>query len=162
ALNRDLELVLSHGAADVPAPDGANDLQLLLQQTVEHLRATTGALLVPEKNLTLLRSRAGSAPDARFMTRAHRKLLHLAQSQREPLIVNDVDVSIADTYPYRVLVCALRSRAGRCLGMLALLRDESGEHFSERDAHLAHIIARKALEIVESSYDGLSGLYTRS
>jgi diguanylate cyclase (GGDEF)-like protein len=161
ALNRDLELVLSHGAADAPAPDGANDLQLLLQQTIEHLRATTGALLVPEKNLTLLRSRGDGAADARFMMKSHRKLMSLAQAQTEPLIVNDVEVASADTYPYRVLACALRSRSGRCLGMLALLRDESGEHFSQRDAHLAHIIARKALDIVESSYDALSGLYTR-
>jgi diguanylate cyclase (GGDEF)-like protein len=160
-LNRDLELLLSHGGADASVPDGANDLQLLLQQTIEHLRATTGALLVPEKNLTLLRSGSDAVPDARFMTRAHRKLLARAQAQPEPLIVNDVDVSIADTYPYRVLACALRSRAGRCIGMLALLRDEMSEHFSLRDAHIAHIIARKALDIVESSYDALSGLYTR-
>ena len=161
ALNRDLELVLSHGAADAPAPDGANDLQLLLQQTIEHLRAATGALLVPEKNLTLLRSIGDGAPDARFMMKSHRKLLALAQAQTEPLMINDIEVANADTYPYRVLACALRSRAGRCIGMLALLRDESGEHFSQRDAHIAHIIARKALDIVESSYDALSGLYTR-
>jgi diguanylate cyclase (GGDEF)-like protein len=161
ALNRDLELVLSHGAADAPVPDGANDLQLLLQQTIEHLRATTGALLVPEKNLTLLRSTGDGAPDARFMMKAHRKLMTLAQAHSGPLIVNDIDVSAADTYPYRVLACALRSRAGRGIGMLALLRDESQEHFSQRDAHIAHIIARKALDIVESSYDALSGLYTR-
>ena len=161
ALNRDLELVLSHGAADAPTPDGANDLQLLLQQTIEHLRATTGALLVPEKNLTLLRSAGDGTPDARFMMKAHRKLMTLAHAQTGPLIVNDIEVSLADTYPYRVLACALRSRAGRCIGMLALLRDESLEHFSQRDAHLAHIIARKALDIVESSYDALSGLYTR-
>ena len=161
ALNRDLELVLSHGAADAPVPDGANDLQLLLQQTIEHLRANTGALLVPEKNLTLLRSTGDSTPDARFMMKAHRKLMTLAQAQSAPLIVNDIDVSRTETYPYRVLACALRSRAGRGIGMLALLRDESQEPFSQRDAHFAHIIARKALEIVESSYDALSGLYTR-
>src|SRR5215472_3950857 len=126
ALNRDLELVLSHGAADSPVPDGANDLQLLLQQTIEHLRAVTGALLVPEKNLTLLRANGESPPDARFMTRSHRKLLALAQAQPGPLIVNEVDAALADTYPYRVLACALRSRAGRCIGMLTLLRESSG------------------------------------
>jgi diguanylate cyclase (GGDEF)-like protein len=161
ALNRDLALVLSQGAADASTPDGANDLQLLLEQTIEHLGAITGALLVPEKNLTLLRSRGEAAPDARFMTKSHRKLFQLAQAQSGPLIINDVDVAHADTYPYRVLACALRSRAGRCIGMLALLRDEAGERFSQRDAHIAHIISRKALDIVESSYDALSGLYTR-
>ena len=160
-LNRDLELLLSHGASDHGSPDGANDLQMLLKQTIEHLRSGTGALLVPEKNLTLLRSASDGAPDARFMMKAHRKLLTQAQAQREPLIVNDIDASIVDTYPYRVLCCALRTRAGRCIGMLALLRDENGEHFSERDAHIGQILARKALDIIESSYDSLSGLYTR-
>jgi len=161
ALNRDLELLLSHGALDQPNTEGANDLQLLLQQTMEHLRAGTGALLVPEKNLTLLRSAGDSATDARFMMKAHRKLMTLAQAQAGPLMVNDVDVAATDTYPYRVLCCALRTRAGRCIGMLALLREEAHERFSERDAHLVQILARKALDIVESSYDSLSGLYTR-
>jgi diguanylate cyclase (GGDEF)-like protein len=162
-LNRDLGLLLTHGASEQSgaAADGAGDLQLLLQQTVEHLRALSGALLVPEKNLTLLRSAGSAAADARFLTRAHRKLLTLAQGRREPLIINEVSVAAADTYPYRVLCCALRSRAGRCLGVLALLRDESAEHFTERDAHIAQILARKSLDIIESSYDALSGLYTR-
>jgi diguanylate cyclase (GGDEF)-like protein len=160
-LNRDLELLLSHGASDQGTPDGANDLQMLLKQTIEHLRAGTGALLVPEKNLTLLRSAGDVAPDARFMMKAHRRLLSQAQAQREPLIVNNIDVAITDTYPYRVLCCALRTRAGRCIGMLTLLRDETSEHFSERDAHIGQILARKALDIIESSYDSLSGLYTR-
>ena len=160
-LNRDLELLLSHGGADQGTPDGANDLQMLLKQTIEHLRAGTGALLVPEKNLTLLRTAGNGAPDARFMMKAHRRLLTQAQAQRVPLIVNDIDVSNPEGYPYRVLCCALRTRAGRCIGMLALLRDEAGEHFSERDAHIGQILARKALDIIESSYDSLSGLYTR-
>jgi diguanylate cyclase (GGDEF)-like protein len=160
-LNRDLDLLLSHGAQDQSAPDGANDLQQLLQQTVEHLRAATGALLVPEKNLTLLRSGSEGPPDARFMTKTYRRLLTAAQAQREPLIVNEISASVPDTYPYRVLCCALRTRAGRSVGMLTLLRDETAEHFSERDAHIAQILARRVLDIVESSYDALSGLYTR-
>jgi diguanylate cyclase (GGDEF)-like protein len=159
-LNRDLELLLAHGA-DEPQADGATDLQQLLQQTVEHLRAATGALLVPEKNLTLLRSGGDAAPDARFLTRSQRRLTTLAQAQREPLIINEVALTAPDTYPYRVLCCALRSRAGRCLGTLTLLRAESGDPFTERDAHIAQILARKAIDIVESSYDALSGLYTR-
>jgi diguanylate cyclase (GGDEF)-like protein len=162
-LNRDLGLLLAHGASEqtAGAADGAGDLRQLLQQTVEHLRAVTGALLVPEKNLTLLRSTGSGPPDARFLTRAHRKLLSLVQGRREPLIINEVGVAAPDTYPYRVLCCALRSRAGRCLGVLALLRDESSDNFTERDAHIAQILARKSLDIIESSYDALSGLYTR-
>ena len=61
-----------------------------------------------------------------------------------------------------MLCCSLRSRAGRSIGVLALLREASAEAFSERDAHIAEILARKAIGVIESSYDALSGLYTRA
>ena len=64
--------------------------------------------------------------------------------------------------PYRVLCCSLRSRAGRSIGVLALLREASADAFSERDAHIAEILARKAIGVIETSYDALSGLYTRA
>ena len=46
-----------------------------------------------------------------------------------------------------MLACALRSRAGRCIGMLALLREPTAEAFSQRDAHIAEILARKAIGV---------------
>ncbi len=45
--------------------------------------------------------------------------------------------------------------------MLALFREELGEDFVDRDARLSDILARKAVGIIESSYDALSGLFTR-
>lgn len=163
-LDKDLNLLLAQGAAEPAASgaDGANELQQLLQQTIEHLHASTGALLVPEKNVTLVRS-GGGAPDTQFLMRAHRKLLQLAQSQREPVVVNETQsIAAPEAFPYRVLCCALRSRSGRSIGVLALLRAPAAEEFSERDAHIAEILARKAIGVIESSYDALSGLYTRA
>src|SRR4029077_2226692 len=143
--------------------DGASELQELLQQTIEHLHAYTGALLVPEKNVTLVRSGGPAAPDTQFLMRAHRKLLALSQAQRGPLTLNDtVSPATPEAFAYRVLCCALRSRAGRAIGVLALLREPSADPFSERDAHIAEILARKAIGVIESSYDPLTGLYTRS
>src|SRR5204862_388053 len=66
-----------------------------------------------------------------------------------------------EAFPYRVLCCALRSRAGRFIGLLVLLREAGAEPFTLRDAHIAEILGRKALGVIESSYDALSGLYTR-
>jgi diguanylate cyclase (GGDEF)-like protein len=163
-LDKDLNLLLAHGTAEqFPAgADGANELQQLLQQTVEHLLARTGALLVPEKSVMLVRSAAGMPPDTQFLMRAHRSLLNLAQGQREPLILNEtLSPESRDSFPYRVLCCPLRSRAGRSIGILALLRDTAAEAFSPRDAHIAEILARKAIGVIESNYDALSGLYTR-
>jgi diguanylate cyclase (GGDEF)-like protein len=164
-LDKDLHLLLSQGGAQAAAhtPDGANELQHLLQQTIEHLKACTGALLVPEKSVTLVRSgNALTPPDTQFLMRAHRRLLALAQSQREPVVSNDTQSpENPDGFHYRVLCCALHSRAGRSIGVLVLLREPTAEAFSQRDAHIAEILARKAIGVIESSYDPLSGLYTR-
>ena len=163
-LDKDLNLLLSQGSAD-PIPGAAEDggeLKVLLQQTVEHLRAHTGALHVPERNVTLARSGSAAPPDSQFLMRAHRRLLTLAQSQRGPVISNETrSPENPDAMPYRVLCCALRSRAGRFIGVLVLLREAGAEPFTQRDAHIAEILARKALGVIESSYDPLSGLYTR-
>ncbi len=165
ALERDLNLLLARGASEPAAetPDGANDLPLLLQQTIEHLRACTGAMLVPEKNVLLVRAGGRSAPDSKFLMSSHKRLLAMAQQNAEPLICNDTfSPAFPDAFPYRVLCCSLRSRAGRSMGVLALLREEAAEPFSDRDAHVVEILARKAIAVIESNYDSLSGLYTRA
>src|SRR5215472_3180951 len=47
-LDKDLNLLLTQDHAGLPTAEaGAGDLQQLLQQIIEHLRASTGALLVP-------------------------------------------------------------------------------------------------------------------
>jgi len=163
-LDKDLNLLIAHGGDEQPAAgaDGANELQPLLQQTIEHLRARMGALLIPEKSVMLVRSAAGTPPDTQFLMRAHRRLLALAQSQREPLILNEtLSAAVPDSFPYRVLCCPLHSRAGRSMGVLALMRDAGADPYSERDAHMAQILARKAIGVIESNYDALSGLFTR-
>ncbi|MBV9620294.1 MAG: EAL domain-containing protein [Gammaproteobacteria bacterium] len=164
-LDKDLTLLLAQGVAEPPAgsADGAHELQMLLQQTIEHLRAATGALLVPEKNVTLVRAAPGRTPDTNFLMRAHRRLLVQSQAQSELIVLNETQSAAApDAFPYRVLCGALRSRAGRHLGLLTLVREASAEPFTERDAHIAAILARKAIGVIESAYDALSGLYTRA
>lgn len=164
-LDKDLSLLLAQGVAEPPpgSADGAHELQMLLQQTIEHLRAVTGALLVPEKNVTLVRAAAGRSPDTNFLMRAHRRLLAQTHAQSEFLVLNETQSAAApEAFPYRVLCGALRSRTGRQLGLLTLVREPSAEPFSERDAHIAAILARKAIGVIESAYDALSGLYTRA
>ena len=164
-LDRGMNLLLAYGGAEQSAAtaDGANELQALLQQTIEHLRARTGALLVPERNVTLVRAGEHAPADTQFLMRAHRRLLSMAQAQREPVMVNEtLSAATPDALPHRVLCCSLRSRAGRFIGVLALLREASADAFTERDAHIAEILARKAIGVIESSYDALSGLYTRA
>src|SRR3984885_14152654 len=163
-LDKNLNLLLAQGGGDQHSgPEGLNELQQLLQQTIELLGACTGALLVPEKNVTLVRAPGGAAPDTQFLMRAHRRLLAMVQTQREPLILNDTQsAAFPDAFSYRTLCCSLRSRAGRSIGVLALMREPGAEPFTSRDASIAEILARKAIGGIENSYDTLSGLYTRA
>jgi diguanylate cyclase (GGDEF)-like protein len=162
-LDKDLNLLLTQDSAGLPTAEaGAGDLQQLLQQTIEHLRASTGALLVPEKNVMLVRSADARPPDTQFWMRAHRRLVSLAQAQREPLLLNETQsIEAPEAFPFRVLCSSLRSRTGRTIGVLALLREPLAEPFGPRDAHVGEILARKAIAAIESNYDPLSGLYTR-
>jgi diguanylate cyclase (GGDEF)-like protein len=164
ALGKDLSLLLARGSpAESAESDGGNELQGILHETIGHLRASGGVLLVPEKNVTLVRSGSDSPPDAAFLMRAHRRLLAMAQSRAEPLLANDTQsADYPDAFPYRVLCCSLRSRSGRFMGLMALLREPVEEAFSERDAHIGQILARKAIGVIESQYDALTGLYTRA
>ena len=162
ALDKDLELLLADGVAHTSNSDEADDLKGILQQAVEHLRCATTALIVPDKSIALARSRAERPADTHLLARVHRQLLSMAQMRREPMILNKLAPnSSLGTLPYRILSCPLRSMSGRTMGVLALFREEGSEEFTDRDARLGDILARKAVGTIESSYDALSGLFTR-
>jgi diguanylate cyclase (GGDEF)-like protein len=165
ALDKDLELLLADGAADHKSQhdDGADDLKGILQQATEHLRCATTALIVPDKSIALVRSRNKERPsDMQLVARAHRQLLSMAQMRREPVIINKLAPnSTLGIIPYRILSCPLRSLSGRTMGVLVMFREDVGDDFVDRDARLGDILARKAVGIIESSYDALSGLFTR-
>ena len=163
ALDKDLELLLADGAADhSSAADSADELKGILQQATEYLRCATAALIVPDKSIALVHSRLERPSDMQLVARAHRQLLSMAQMRREPVIINKLAPnSSLGILPYRILSCPLRSMSGRTVGVLVLFREDVGEDFVERDARLGDILARKAVGVIESSYDVLSGLYTR-
>ncbi len=162
ARDQDLELLLADGALDRSTSDSVDELNAILSQAVDHLGASTASLIVPEKSIALLRSRTQRPTDAELVARARRQLLSMAQIRRDPVIINKLAPnSIMGILPYKILSCALRSSAGKTVGVLALFREEVGQPFSERDARLAEALARKAVAVIEVNYDCLSGLHTR-
>jgi diguanylate cyclase (GGDEF)-like protein len=150
-------------AVDPPntIPEGASELKQLLREALRHLAASSGALIVPDKNIALVRWDGDGKQHARFLRRLHRRLLRISQTHRGPVIINEISRTDGQhAGPYRILSCAVRSREGRALGVLSLLRDSHNQEFTERDAHLAQLLAYKASGAIESNYDSLSGLYT--
>jgi len=164
ALDKDVELLLGDGTADsAPAGgSGADELKGVLQQALDHLHCSTVALIVPGKSIAMVRTNGKRPADTQLVARAHRHLLSMAQMRRQPVIINKLAANSAfGILPYRILSCPLHSVAGRTMGVLALFREELGENFTERDARLGDILARKTVGVIESSYDALSGLYMR-
>lgn len=160
--DRDLELLLADGSAERPTGDAADELKGILKQAIEHVNCTTAALIVPDKSIAMLRSATNRPADMQLVARAHKQLLSMAQARREPVIVNKLAPnSTMGILPYKILSCALRSGAGKTIGVLALFREDLGEPFGDREARLTEILARKAVSLIESSHDALSGLYTR-
>jgi diguanylate cyclase (GGDEF)-like protein len=160
--DRDLELLLADGSGDRPTGDGADELKGILKQAIEHVNCSTAALIVPDKSIAMLRSATNRPADMQLVARAHKQLLSMAQARREPVIVNKLAPnSTMGILPYKILSCGLRSGAGKTIGVLALFREDLGEPFGEREARLTEILARKAVSLIESSHDALSGLYTR-
>ena len=163
-LDKDLELMLNEaGEGGAFASGGTDDLKGLLQNGVEHLKCGMAALMVPEKGIVLIRSAPNRAPDNQVLARTHRQLVSMAQLRREPTIMNQLAQSeTLGPIPYRILSCPLRSAVGRTIGVFALFRDSSSPEFIDRDARIADILARKAASVIESNYDAMSGLFSRS
>jgi diguanylate cyclase (GGDEF)-like protein len=163
SLDKDLALLLADPATDEDgAGNDAHELKGILLQANDYLRCCMSALFVPDKGIVLIRSNSDKPPDSVMVSRTHRQLLSMAQIRREPVIINQLAPGgAAGAVPYRILSCPLRHASGRATGVLALFRDATADEFVERDARLADVLARKAASIIESSFDAMSGLYTR-
>jgi len=163
-LDRDLALLLAEfaGPRGGNGTDGADDLKAILQSATEHLGCPLAALIVPEKSIVQMRTHGENPPDRQLVARTHRQLLSMAQMRREPVIINRLQTgSAALQMPYRILSCPVRHASGRVMGVLAVFRNEAAPAFTERDARLGDVLARRAAAVIESSFDALSGLYTR-
>ncbi len=140
------------------ADDG---IRQLLESVNHHLHCEFSALVVPERNLVSVVKAEGREVDTSILARLHRHLLSLAQASTDAMLLNDAGSLPGIDLPFRVLASAMRTPAGRVAGVLAMFRSRETAEFRRRDGLLAHLLARRAASIIDSSYDQLSGLLTR-
>ena len=159
ARDKDLELLLSVTGSHLSAA-GSDDLQSLLANAAGHLKCVLAGIVVPDKGLVLTHPESG---DSSILTRTQRQLLAITQTRRDPLVINRIATQAGQVaIPYRILACPLRQGSGRTSGVLALFRKLEAPEFIGRDVHLADLVAHKIAASIETSYDTLSGLLTRS
>jgi diguanylate cyclase (GGDEF)-like protein len=138
--------------------NGASALQQLLDHCAKELRCLTGALLVPDKNLELTWAAEASSAQLQLVGRTQKHLLAWVRLNNRAMVVNRV----ADAAGYKILSCPLHDSNGSVLGLVALFRSADAEDFEPRDVRILEFVGRKAVAILGSEYDPLTGLPNRS
>jgi diguanylate cyclase (GGDEF)-like protein len=149
-----LELLLS---VDEHDREDTSALQELVRHCTRELNCVTGALAVPDKNLELSFSNGESAQSAQLLDRTQKHLLAWVRLNNRPMVVNRA----ATGAPYKILSCPLRDPRGGVLGLLALFRATEADDFESRDVRILEFVSRKAVAILGSEYDALTGLPNR-
>jgi diguanylate cyclase (GGDEF)-like protein len=152
----DLDLLIS--VDDAAAGDSA--LQRLVAHTVEHLDGVGGAFVIPEKNLGVVAiASAGDRRAEQFLDRTQKHLLAWAQLNNRPMVVNRVPTG--GEARYKILSCPVRDPGSRVVGLMALFRAPDAADFEIRDVRILEFISRKAMTLLNSQHDPLTGLVNR-
>lgn len=157
----DLEVLLKVAPDDPESPQKADELGLLVQTCVDHLGCEFGAMVVPERNVAICKSRPDTKPQVQILTATHRHLLNWAQLQRRTLTVNKVNREPGGLPPYKILSVPLRHASGRVTGFLAMFRPADGPDFDLRSERLAELLARKGGTVLQNNFDAATSLLTR-
>lgn len=157
--NDDLELFLALDE-ETSAEPGA--LKRLIEHCVENMHCISGAILVPEKNLSVIANRSETSTEeaAQLLDRTQKHLLAWAQLNNRPMVINRIgpDAGIA---PYKILSCPIRDPHDRVTGLMALFRTGDAPNFEVRDVRVLEYIGRKAIGLLNSQHDPLTGLMNR-
>jgi diguanylate cyclase (GGDEF)-like protein len=158
---QDFDMLLS--AADDESTNGLTDeLRRLVQTCTSSLSAVLGALLIPERNITLSRTPQGASRggEADVLARTHKHLISLAQAQGRTMVVNKITVGAPDVPPFKIVSVPVRHVSGRVIGILAMFRAADGADFDLRHTRLVEVLGRRVTGILENNYDTLTGLLT--
>jgi diguanylate cyclase (GGDEF)-like protein len=150
-----LEILLR---ADNHGDEEASALQQLLNHCAKELRCLTGALLVPDKDLELTWTSNSSSAELQLVGRTQKHLLAWIRLNDRAMIANRIGAGVG----YKILSCPLHDPSGSVLGLVALFRPAGAEDFEPRDVRILEFVARKAVAILDSDYDALTGLPSRS
>jgi len=158
----DLELLLeATGGNDESFAAG---FEQLAQQCVESLDCSFGALLIPERGISILHSSEGARrrADGEVLERVQRHLFAWAQMQRRTLTLNKAPAANSPfgAVAYKILACPIRHGDQHVAGMLVLFRSMAAADFNSRQVRIIEMMARKVSYVLQNAYDP-SGLLTR-
>ncbi len=156
----DLELLLD---ASVPEGTGSEDLDQLLRSCVTHLQCAAGALLVPDKKLSLLHAeKLLSAAERELIDKTQRNLFAWVQVQRRTLMLNKLPPNNPlGSLQYKMLACPIRHGGQQVVGLLMLLKPLTASDFDTRQVRVLEMMTRHIAYVLQNAFDPSTGLLTR-
>jgi len=157
----DLELLLT---VDEDGDTRCDALDHLVRHCVKHLDCVLGALLIPDKGLTIC---CAADPDVEaqgptVLSRTHKHLLAWVQLNNRPMVVNHVASDQQGSVPpFKILSCPVRDPNNQVTGLFGLFRAAEAPNFELRDIRILEFMTRKAVHVLHSQFDALTGLMTR-
>jgi diguanylate cyclase (GGDEF)-like protein len=151
-----LDLLLG---VDEDDPSGPSPLHRLVRHCVEHLECSVGALVITDKSMVVTHSVKGGDGKVshELLSRTQKNLLAWAQLNNRTMLVNHVGRS-NDLPSYKILSCPVHAVDGSVAGVLALFRAHEQPDFDLKDVRILEYIARRAIGILDSRHDALTGL----
>ncbi len=157
----DLELLLT---VDDGGEAKSNALEHLVRHCVKHLDCALGALVIPDKSLTVCCAADPvlEAQGPTVLSKTHKHLLAWVQLNNRPMVVNHVAPEAKGTVPpYKILSCPVRDPNNQVTGLFGLFRAADAADFDLRDIRILEFMSRKAVNVLHSQFDALTGLMTR-
>ncbi len=159
---QELQWLFEVSRAD-PAAPGADSLAQLIDAFAIHASCDVALLHVPARRLERIAIRApleaGELDTLRAM--ASRNLLRVAQLQQKTLIINRIREGGGEgLVPFRIL-CVPLVRRGQTLGIVVAFNRAESRPFEAREARMLERLAPRLQEVVDTRFDGTTGLLTR-
>ncbi|HYM35328.1 MAG TPA: diguanylate cyclase, partial [Steroidobacteraceae bacterium] len=161
ARDGDLELLMNTSSDD---DANADDFDFLVRSCTNHLQCSLGALLIPEKNISLCVTGQDVPPGTGtdVLARVHKHLLAWSQVQRRTMALNKVVASgPLGAVPYKILACPILHGAQRVVGILVLFKASTAPDFDLRQVRIVELLSRRIAYVLQSAYDVATGLLTR-
>ncbi|HME38852.1 MAG TPA: EAL domain-containing protein [Steroidobacteraceae bacterium] len=157
------ELDLFQRLSEAAAEDGVESLAQIPTLANEHLSGMVAAILLPDRNLTICRARPGQPRgiESDVLAQMHRHLMTRAQLHGCTLVTNRLALDGSNAaVPYKAISTPIRGETRRVIGVLAVFRVDTDSDFQLHDAEALELLARKAAQIIRSSFDPVTGLLT--
>jgi diguanylate cyclase (GGDEF)-like protein len=146
------------------ATDDRRILTELLTAAAERLECGYAVISIPEKRLVIEHERdlvvSGALKSAWQQTQQH--LLAWATRQQKPLMINHGASARKKAPSCKILSVPVVRDTGRVLGILVFFNHASAGDFVARHEFLARHLGRQTASIVETQFDLMTGLYTRT